>query len=70
MHESEDPPAVPEPAPEEQPEGNPEVRALIVRAVGYVEEGRRLPRPTTWKELLAGLIVWLGKHWSDENKDP
>jgi hypothetical protein len=54
---------------ESEPVVDPEVRALIVRAVEYVEAGRRLPRPATWKELLAGMVVWLGEHWTDEKQE-
>ena len=55
----------PEPPPQEPP-ADSEARALIVRALEYVEAGRRLPRPNTWNELLAGMVVWLGEHWSDD----
>ena len=51
------------------PEPDPETRALVARALEYVESGRRLPRPATWNELLAGMVVWLGEHWSDESKE-
>jgi hypothetical protein len=59
----------PEPQPQESP-ADPEARAFIVRALEYVEAGRRLPRPGTWTELLAGMVVWLGEHWSDEVERP
>jgi hypothetical protein len=69
-------PSLPQPEPEEPeskakeaPEGDPEVRVLIARALEHVGEGRRLPRPATWKELLAGMVVWLGEHWEGEDKE-
>jgi hypothetical protein len=57
-----------QPVPEE-PEVDPEVGVVIRRAVEYLEQGRRLPRPASWKELLAGMVVYLGTHWSTEDQE-
>jgi hypothetical protein len=49
-----------------------EVEAFLDRANKYIDDGRLLPPPETWTELLAGLVVWLLRHWSDEagNRKP
>jgi hypothetical protein len=57
---------VADPSTPQEPEPD-EVAVLITRAVEYVKAGRLLPRATTWNELVAGIIVWLGQHWGDES---
>jgi hypothetical protein len=48
-------------------ESNPEAATLIERALAHVREGKHLPPPETWEEVLAGMAAWLVRKWSDED---
>lgn len=50
--------------------GTEEVERLVARAQEVLGAGGRLPAPTTWNELLVGIVVWLNTKWTVNGRRP